>query len=234
MKKFQRIVKRTDAVRFAQLYSLLTGQSKIQELSTADPEIWEQLEPGEFIDIRATATLSTVAKTVDVLIVRSKWLADMLTKLRYDARPISSTQSLSDRHELAIVEPSGQITTRRRSVSALMQRVLSLLNGIEPLPKLEVIAPLIGSPDYKFVAHLDRDHLLVTSPVELAGEVQVLGRLEQKLTSPYRTGGLSPEVIEWLQGLIEKNTLSQSWVETAKHLYVEPPVAVFQPVAIYR
>jgi len=236
----QRIVERTDAVRFAQLYGILMDQAKIQELSATDQEIWEQLEPSEFIEIQATVTPSTVAKTVDILLAKGKWLTNVFAALGYDVaedtRSASSTQSLPDQQELAIVEPSKVSTMRRRPGPFIMQLMVLLarFDVIKAFPELLIIASLVGSPDYKFVAHLNRRHLLVTSLAELTGEMKVFGRLERRMTSPYRTGGLPPEAIERLQASIDDEGLAQALVETAKRFHVEPPVAVFQPVAIYR
>lgn len=71
----QRTVERTDTVRFAQLYRLLMDQAKIQELATVDQEIWERLEPSEFVEIQAIVTPSSVAKTVARLAPSGRLLA---------------------------------------------------------------------------------------------------------------------------------------------------------------
>jgi hypothetical protein len=195
---------------------------------------------GTSVVYNVTLGQTAISKTVDVLATKSKWLANTLTALGYDvtedAQSISSAHSSPDQQELEIVQPSSKGIPSRRSIPALMHLMASLarLNLIETFPKLLISAPLIGSPDYKFVAHLDREHLLVTSLAELAGEMKVFGRLEQRLTSPFRTGGLTPDIIKRLHGSIEDEALARTLIETAKHFDVETPVAVFEPVAIYR
>jgi hypothetical protein len=224
----QRTIERTDTVRFAQLYRLLMDQAKIQELATVDQGIWEQLEPSEFVEIQAMVAPSSVAKTVDMLFAKSKMLANVFTALGYDVaedtRSAPSTQSLPDQQELAIVKPSKESTTRRGPVPAIMKLIVLLarFDLVKAFPKLQVIAILVGSPEYKFVAHLDRKYLLFTSLTELSGEMKVLGRLEQKMADSYRIGGL------WLEPRV------QAWDDIAKRSFVEPPIAIFQPVAIYR
>lgn len=237
--ELQRIVERTDAVRFAQLYGLLMDRARVQGLAAADQDIWGQLEPGEFIEIRAKVTPSSFAKTVDILSAKSKRATNILTALGYhvaEDSQSSSTQPSPGNQDLAIVKPSEEGTARPKPAPTFMQLavLLAQFDVIEAFPKPLIIAALAGSPDYKFVAHLDRKYLVVTSLAELTGEMNVFGRLEQKMTSPYRTGGLSPEVIRRLQASVEDESLAQALDNTARRLYVEPPVAVFQPVAIYR
>jgi hypothetical protein len=211
--EIQRKIERTDPVRFANLYGLLMDQARIQKLGAVDQKIWDQLEPSEFLDLQAIVTPSSVAKTVDMVFARSKMLANVFTALGYDVTEVevtrsgSSAQPSPDQQEIAIAKPTKESTTRG-SVPALMKLIVLLarFDMVKAFPKLQIVGALVGSPDYEFIAHLDRKHLRVASLAGLTGEMKVFGRLEQKLTDPYSAGGLS----------------------------LEPPIAMFQPVAIYQ
>ena len=234
--EIQRTIERTDAVKFAQFYNLLMAEGKIQELVAVDDDIWEQLQPNEFVDIQATIAPSTVAKTIDVVLTGAERLATIWANFGYNAAIAPSPREPSTKQdELAIVAPSKLGETQRKPgrLMSLIVGLLAYAGVIKGLPKLMIVAGLIGSPDYKFVGQLNRQHLAVTSLAELAGEMKIFGTLQRKHAERYPIGGMSLRVVEKLRASIDDEILAETLAETASQLYVEPPVCLFRPIAIY-
>jgi len=109
--------------------------------------------------------------------------------------------------------------------------VLGLINQM--LDGLPVFARALGSPNYSFIATLDRKHLRV--PIdELQGEARLYCSLERKLRDDQQYSIVDtmpalrnlPDIEDAKRELLKNEMLSDS--------AVDPPAAIVSPIAIFR
>jgi hypothetical protein len=146
-------IRETPVAKFTRLYDLLAKDDLIQPLNGFDLEVYEQIEPGEIVEVRGNAKLPQwehLSKTISGF----SDLIDLMKALGQD--PLADSNA----------------SEAYQGFSALIAKKVQ--EGVEL-----IIAP-IGSPQFKFVANLNRAK--ITRQIdELEAELIVLGKVRRKL-----------------------------------------------------
>jgi hypothetical protein len=147
----ERKVTQTPSSQFDRLYNYLTTEELVTALGSADQTIWDAMRRGTFVEIEATVALSGMSTIAKLAEAAQGFIA------------------LSE----AIGQPVDDETKAQFSV-------IELVTGARASETLPVIVRLAGTPEYKFRADLDREHIRVDED-DLIGESVVIGKVQRKL-----------------------------------------------------
>jgi hypothetical protein len=146
-------IRETPVAKFTRLYDFLTKDDMIQPLNGFDLAVYEQIEPGEIVEVRGNAKLP-------------QW--------EHLSNTFSDFSGLID-----IMKALGQDPLTDSNANAEFQG-LSALIAKKVQEGVELIIAPIGSPQFKFVANLNRAR--ITRQIgELEAEITVLGKVRRKL-----------------------------------------------------
>lgn len=146
-------IRETPVAKFTRLYDLLAKDKIIQPLNGFDIAVYGQIEPGEIVEVRGSAKLP-------------QW--------EHLSKTISGFSDLIDIMKAIGQDPlaDGDTNVAYQGITGLIAKKVQ--EGIEL-----IIAP-IGSPQFKFVANLNRTKIS-REIGELEAEVTVLGKVRRKL-----------------------------------------------------
>jgi hypothetical protein len=200
-----RTLQQTPESEFSRLVSWLEESGQMPYVEAVDDAWWEQMRRGAILEAGVVLSVSTLAK---------------FTQLAEQVGPL-----------LNLAESMGSTPLEPETAEAM--RGLQLLGQVTE--KMPVIAALAGSPKYKFIAPLSRQHLRVDSG-ELEGEATLLLKVQRKLQKTDRY-----TVFETIPGLsalprakrreLERDIKNSKDVPDA---VIRAPAAVVTPIAIYR
>ncbi len=142
----------TSVAKFTKLYDYLKADEAIQPLYGFDESIYEQIQPGEIIEVRGIAKLP-------------QW--------EHLARTVSDFSGL-----IEVMKAIGQDPLADDSTKQAYQGFTNLI-AKKSQEKIDLIVAPIGSPKFKFVAQLDIASLRRKDNLET--EVSILGKVQRKL-----------------------------------------------------
>lgn len=151
--EIQQTIRETPMAKFTRLYELLQKDEMIQPLNGFDLEVYNQIEPGEIVEVRGFARLP-------------QW--EHLTKV------VSDIYGL-----IEIMKALGQDPLADQDTNQAYQGFSTLITK-KAQEDVELIIEPIGSPNFKFVAKLDTARILRRRE-ELEAEVTILGKVRHKL-----------------------------------------------------
>jgi hypothetical protein len=212
--QLQRKMQQTSASRFARLYDLLDEDDGIQELPALDQAIWDQLRRQEVVDVQAIVALPALTRVLGMVPMLEGFAA--------------------------FAEMMGEPLDAETQKTVEMMQQLSQLGDRQ----VTIIAAVAGTPKFKFVSHLDREHLQVDDPTELEGEANVIGVIQRKIkkgqTIPLAgplTGMLDmfpPELRKQAERDFAREMAKEADLGHFGKVSVGYPAAVLNTVAIYR
>jgi len=200
-----RTIQQTPESAFARLFAWLEESGDLRYVEAFDDDGWESQRRSEILEAGVTVSVSTLAK---------------LASLAEQVGPL-----------LQLVETFGGETVDAKAAEAIQG--FRLLGGVTD--KVPVVARLVGSPKYKFIAPLSRQHLRV-DPGEVDGEATMLLKLQRKLQR-----GDKYTLLDSIAGLSALPRAKRREMERSMKndkdfpdAVIGPPAAVVTPIAIYR
>ncbi|SRR5579875_442156 len=207
-------IRETPVAKFTRLYKLLQqDEGGIQTLNGFDLAIYDQIEPGEIVEVRGNAKLPSWEHLSNVV----SGFSDLLEVMKAVGQdPLDDATNQAYQGISALVAKKAQEDT-------------------------ELIIVPIGSPHFKFVARLDKAKILRRKE-ELEAEVTILGKVRRKLAERETIDifRVAPRLNE-LEHLnrtqrraMNKNKGKFASTDTPIDEVIKYPAMEIQPIAIYQ
>jgi hypothetical protein len=206
----ERKIEQTPASLFDKLYRRLESDAQVQALAALDKQIWDQLRRGEILDIDAVIALTGFAKVFD-----------LAARMQQLAQVASVFDQPFDQDAVAAV-------SQINSLAALMES-----------DWIPIIASVVGAPQFKFLARLQKSKLLVDR-LALEGEAVLFGKI-QRILRPREELPVADLMPGWAALPAEKRKELEASLRESEvskfglgEFSIRAPGAVVTPVAIYR
>src|SRR5712692_99082 len=208
----QQTIRETPVAKFTRLYELLERDEMIQSLNGFDLEVYNQIQPGEIVEVRGDAKLP-------------QW--EHLTKVISDFSGLIEVMKAVGQDPLA----DNDANQAYQGFSALIAKKVQ--------EEIELIIAPIGSPHFKFVAKLDGARILRRKE-ELETEVILLGKVRRKLAERetidiFRVAPRLNELESLNRGqrrMASKSKAKMPSTDTPFDEVVKYPAMQIQPIAI--
>jgi hypothetical protein len=202
----------TDPAKFQRLYALLEEDQTFQYYATMDADSWDSIHRASMLELEVTISLSTLSGLAAAI--------QNFDQLDQIFAPLVG-KSLWGEHNL--------------DTTNLVKMLCNAVQAQEAMKGIPVVMTLIGTPEYRFLAHLN-PKALREEKQRLTGEVSVFCKVQRKLGENERFSPSSP--LQLLDGLPltreDKYKLAEEERIRDMDDVVESPAAIVIPVAIYR
>lgn len=216
LSEVERKILETPQVKFKRLYELLDDQKKIQTLNGFDESIYNQIQIGEFIEVKGNAKLP-------------QW-EDL-------AKAFSGISDLAE-----VMKALGQDPLADPQANQAFQGLTALTSMKNQEDTVLIVTPF-GSPKFKFVARLDATQLKRRKE-DLKSEVTLFGKVQRRLAKNETIDvfRLIPELSS-LQNLSQPTNRANRRQDTKKGTattlspideIIKYPAMQIQPIAIYQ
>lgn len=207
-------MRQTGPSRFNRLHRAL-AQDDLTTISAVDDSIWSGFEVGEIIEV-------SVQPSVPEFVQNAAQIGDV-AKLA----PLVDLMRQVDGLGLPGVELDHDTRQTIAQAEKFLPAAAGLADAMAGAP-VPCVFSLVGSPNFKFFAQLDRNNLLVDVS-ELAGDLTLLAKIDRFVAQR------KPEDVSVMAGLpVPSRAQRRSGASSAPTVTLRHPAAFVSAVALYR